>query len=210
MKKLMILGLGVFLGGCAGQVAYIPPTNQLPGTNEKIVNKSFDEVWKTTIPALGKNFFVINNLDKDSGLVNVSYSGDPEKYVDCGVIDSKVSNMRGKREYRFPAAKADQAYEIMSQGQLYYLQRKMNLEGRVNLVVQSVEKNKTQVTANIKYVVTRQLRVAAAAGGFPQTFSDTISFGANSGAHFSAGEQSAGTYCVANGHLEREILGIVN
>ncbi|MFV0283751.1 MAG: hypothetical protein ACK5JE_08185 [Castellaniella sp.] len=208
MRKIMSLGFCLLLGGCAGQITYTPPTNQLPGTNEKTVDKAVDEVWKTTVPALGKNFFVINNLDKSSGLINVSYSGDPEKYVDCGVIDSQVSNARGKREYRFPAAAADQSYEIMQGGMLYYLQRKMNLEGRVNLVFEPIEKNKTRVTANIKYVLTRQVRVAPAAGGFPQTFSDTISFGANSGASFPG--QGQNTYCVSNGHLEREILNVAD
>ena len=29
-------------------------------------------------------FFVSNNLAKSTGLVNLSYSGVPEKYLDCG------------------------------------------------------------------------------------------------------------------------------
>ena len=57
-------------------------------SNTITVNKSKEEVWKELIPQIGKNFFVINNLDKESGIINISYSGDPERYIDCGEIYS--------------------------------------------------------------------------------------------------------------------------
>jgi len=88
MKKLVLasLSLCVLAFGCAGRLEYRPPNSIAPQQNSVEINKSKDAVWKIIVPAIGKNFFVINNLDKESGIINISYSGDPERYVDCGYI----------------------------------------------------------------------------------------------------------------------------
>jgi hypothetical protein len=70
------------------------------------VERSKDEVWNELVAGLGAQFFVINNMDKASGFINVSYSGDPEKYVDGGELYFQVENLRGPREYRFPGSKS--------------------------------------------------------------------------------------------------------
>lgn len=204
-NTLTILAAATLLAGCAGKVAYTPPESHSYSSNEKTINQPLDQVWARAIPALGKDFFVINNLDKDSGLVNISYGGDPERYLDCGVVESEVTNIHGTRHYRFPGASASQSYEIMHNGHLFYLERKMGLDGRANLIFEAIEKNKTKVTANIRFVVTKDIRITNVAGGFPQTMSDTVSFGANSGATF-PGQGEAATRCVSNGKLEQEIL----
>jgi len=94
------------MAGCSSKFKYTPPTTQPVLNNSIVVNKSKDEVWKEIVPALGGAFFVINNLDKESGLINISYRGAPEKYVDCGHIHSYVKNLAGERTYDFPASKA--------------------------------------------------------------------------------------------------------
>lgn len=208
-KTLTIVATAILLAGCAGKVTYTPPENSSYANNEKIINQPFEQVWATAIPALSKDFFVINNLDKDSGLVNISYSGDPQRYLDCGILETEVSNIHGTRNYRFPGSSAHQNYEVMHEGNLFYLERKMGLDGRVNLIFEAIEKNKTKATANIRFVVTKDVRITNAAGGFPQTFSDVISFGANSGATF-PGQGDTATRCISNGKLEQEILGAIN
>ncbi|UUZ73433.1 hypothetical protein LP415_09480 [Polaromonas sp. P1(28)-8] len=104
--KAVIALLGItFLAGCAGKVDYIRPTTKAtPGSNVKILNRPREAVWTAAVPELGKRFFVINNLDKASGLINISYSGDPEKYIDCGRITSFVKNAKGERTYEFPGS----------------------------------------------------------------------------------------------------------
>src|SRR5215510_5719646 len=67
MRKLFVLGLAVFIVGCAGKVDYIPPSTIPRADNSKIINKPREVVWNVAVPALGKQFFVINNLDKSSG-----------------------------------------------------------------------------------------------------------------------------------------------
>src|SRR5262245_7244989 len=115
MKINTLLTVAIFVSGCAGKVEYIRPS-PLSSTpmNYKIIDKSKEATWNGSVPELGKRFFVINNLDKSSGLINVSYSGDPEKHVDCGRIKSYVMNARGERTYDFAGAKEQQSYEIMN------------------------------------------------------------------------------------------------
>jgi len=98
MNHLLFILVTITLSGCvSGKVDYMRPSQQSSLSNSKIINRSRDEVWNSSVPQLGKQFFVINNLDKSSGLINISYSGDPEKYVECGTITSYVRNVRGER-----------------------------------------------------------------------------------------------------------------
>ena len=213
MRLISVLVLSTFIVGCAGKLDYVRPTIQPTHlANVKLINKPREAVWNSTVPELGKQFFVINNLDKSSGLINVSYTGDPEKYIDCGRVTSYVKNAQGERTYDFSAAKAQQSYEVMipSVG-LFFIERKMSLDGRVNLIFEEVGTSQTRVTANTRYVVQRQLTVRNAANNFPQSSSDSVSFNSDSSASFPAASasDSRATECVATGELEREILSTI-
>ena len=202
MKKCILLALlSVVVCGCAGKIMYIHPTQTYKTTNSVTVNKPRAEVWKQIVPALGSSFFVINNLDKESGFINISYSGDPEKYVDCGIIDSYVKNARGERTYHFPASSAYKEYESFENGQyLLFYKRKMDLEGRINIIVQELSANSTLVTVNTKYVLTKDIFVSNPQGQ-SQHMNDSISFNTNGSASF-----RQVTTCCATGTLEQEVL----
>lgn len=199
------------LAGCAGKVDYIRPnTTAIQGQNVKIIEKPRDVVWSAGVPALSKQFFVINNLDKSSGLINLSYSGDPEKYIDCGRITSFVKNAQGERTYDFAGAKAQQNYEIMNPSVgLFFIDRRMSLEGRVNLIFEEVGPTTTRVTANTRYVVSRTQTIRSAAGGFPHNSSDSISFNSGSSAPFPSNREGQYAECAAKGVLEQEVLAAV-
>jgi hypothetical protein len=205
-----LLAVALF-SGCAGKVDYVRPTAQPTAQiNSKTIEKPRDVVWNAAIPALGKQFYVINNLDKSSGLINISYSGDPEKYVDCGRITSFVKNARGERTYEFAGAASQQSYEVMNNGSLFFIERKMSLEGRVNLIFEELGPSQTKVTANTRYVVTRQQTVRNPANNFPQTFSHNISFNSGGTSTFQAASDGRATECASTGGLEREILSAIN
>ncbi len=207
----LILPTLLLLVACVGKVDYIRPTSQVaPSFNVKIVERSRDTVWNTSVPELGKQFFVINNLDKSSGLMNISYTGDPERYVDCGRITSYVRNARGERTYNFFGAKAQQNYEFMNpNGNLFYIDRRMNLEGRVNLIFEEIGPNTTRITANTRYVVTRTQIARNAANNIPQTATHALSFNSGASASFPPNAQGQSVECVATGALEREILSAI-
>ena len=210
MRPWFVLGIAVVVAACAGKQEYFRPSAAAaPGQNVKEIAKSRDAVWTAAVPELGKRFFVINNLDKASGLINISYSGDPEKYIDCGRITSYVQNARGERTYDFPGAKAQQSYEIMNPGVgLFFIDRRMSLEGRVNLIFEELGPNRTRVTANTRYVVQRQRVVRAAANNIPQTMTDSVQFNSGGSAAF-AGPADQAAECIATGQLEREILDAI-
>ena len=81
----LVLIAPVVLGCSGGKFDYVRPTSDPRVENTKLVPKPRDVVWN--IPSCARKavrFFVSNNLDKSTGLVNLSYSGVPEKYLDCG------------------------------------------------------------------------------------------------------------------------------
>ena len=210
MRTLPVLAMlsAFVLSACGGKVDYVRPTSDPKIQNTKVVPGAKEAVWNKTIPALGKQFFVINNLDKSSGLVNLSYSGDPEKYVDCGEISSYVSNVRGKRTYNFPAARASQEYEVMNSEGLFVIDRKMALEGRMNLIFEDAGPSQTRVTANTRYVLTRSQRVQGG-GGPSRERTDTMSFNTGQVGSLPVPNSAETVDCVSTGRLEAEVLALV-
>lgn len=209
MKRLVFISfiLSIFIVGCTGHLKYYSPNDIIPQKNSVEINKNKDEVWKIIVPTLGKNFFVINNLNKESGIINISYNGDPEKYVNCGYIESYVMNARGKRTYNFPAAAAHQTYEIMDmkRGELFFVNRRMSLDGRMNLIIEEIGPNKTLVTISTRYILTKSITVSDVQH-HSSSFSDTISFNTNQSNRFPTSGSHPGTFCQANGNLEKEVL----
>jgi hypothetical protein len=210
---LITATLALSLSSCAGEIKYTPPGN-IPSTdNSIIIDMGKDEIWKMIVPRLGKSFFVINNLDKESGIINVSYSGDPEKYVDCGNIHSYVMNGSGERTYDFPASKAHQVYEVMDMekgGVLYLLDRKMNLDGRVNIIFEEISRNRCRITINTKYVVTKGTSIKRFNSHYSTSESDSISFTTNNESKFPPAGAHSGTICHPNGELEKEIISLLS
>jgi hypothetical protein len=206
MNRLISLNLLLVLicAGCAGSLNYYPPTINNKPNPSIIIDQNRDTVWKKMVPALGKHFFVINNIDKSSGLINISYSGNPEVYIDCGRIVSKVSNLQGERTYDFPAARANQQYEIMKTN-LYILNREMSLEGRMNLIFEEIGEDKTQVTAYTKYVVSKKVTVRNTGGGISQNFANSVSFNSDGIGTFPTGDGRE-TVCRPNGKFESDVL----
>ncbi len=86
MRVWLLVSVFPFLAaGCAGKMDVIRP-GSYSMSNVKTIEKPREQVWNASVPELVKHFFVKNNLDKSSGLIKVSYRGDPEKYVDCGRV----------------------------------------------------------------------------------------------------------------------------
>ncbi|SDK73293.1 hypothetical protein [Billgrantia gudaonensis] len=208
-KLFSVFSVCLIATGCAGRVEYSPPIQENQVSNSAVINKPREEVWKDSIPKLGKSFFVINNIDRSSGLINISYSADPEKYINCGQVTSYVKNAQGERTYRFPGARSSQRYEIMNSGSLYYINRSMNLDGRVNIIYEEITPDTTKVTANTHYVVKRDINVTAAANNMSQSASETINFGSGGSASFPPSQNGQATTCVPNGALEEEILATI-
>lgn len=213
MKKaalFLFVSTSMALTGCAGKLSYAKPTAEPQASNQKTISKPRDAVWASAVPELGKRFFVINNIDKDSGLINISYSGDPEKYVDCGRVTSYVKNARGERTYEFPGSRAHQVYEVMHNGSLFYFDRRMSLDGRVNLIFEELNPGETRVTANTRYILTRSFVARQVANNLSESKTETINFNSGERAAYPAPPGSETTECVPTALLERQILEAIN
>jgi len=199
-----VISLAV-IAGCAGKIDYVRPKASTAVENTKVINKSRQAVWDAAVPQLGKEYFVINNLDKSSGLINISYSGDPEKYVDCGRIVSYVKNARGERTYDFAAAKQQIEYEIMTSN-LFVVNRQMNLDGRVNLIFEEVGPEQTRVSANTRYVLKLDQSVRDV-NGRSVNGSHSVAFNTNTAATFPRPDNMAeAVNCRSTGLLEQDLL----
>lgn len=210
MRLLSLLAVctsSIFLAACAGKVEYTPPRSTTKTVNSTTVDRSKDETWASFIPRLGKEYFVINNLDKDSGLINISYSGNPQKYVDCGYIHSYVKNAAGERNYRFSASSPNASYEVLTDT-LYRVNRNMSLDGRVNIVLEEIGAEQTLITVNTRYVLTKSGTFSTVQGQ-SANFSDTIHFNSGGEGSFPNPGNTQQTRCLANGQLEKEILGLL-
>jgi hypothetical protein len=209
MKKTFAaagLSTAMLCGCVSGGINYTKPQAAAePNSNSIVVAKSRDAVWATAIPNLGKHFFVINTMDKSSGLINVSYSGDPERYVDCGRIHTDVTNARGPRSYDFSGSAADKRYEFVFENRLYSAHRKMSLDGRVNLIFEVVDASHTRITASTQYIVHKQFEVQMAGSTVTEHSTDSVSFTSGGSAAFPNSE----TTCAATGALESQLLTLL-
>ncbi len=198
MKRILFL-LGVV--GCAsGQVDYTAPVVPVPPPNSAVLDVSLDTAWGQIIPRLGKSFFVINTLDRPN-LINISYSGDPEAYVDCGMLRSTVQEAgKEPQHYEFPAAQAHSVYEVVVDKHVYGVTRTMDLEGRINIVLEAAGRGRTILTVNTRYVLSKTHRFSDGS-----SLNESLSFNTGGNDRFPEGQ----TRCYANGALEAEVLKVL-
>lgn len=208
-RFITTLAFGIAAQGCAGRVAYDPPTPvQAPSVVE--VPRARTAVWDTMIARLGKSWFVINVVDRSSGLINLTYRGDPDVHLECGRITSHVKNLAGTRNYDFPAASARQQYEVLEAGRLLKVDRSMSLEGRVTLVLEAPAARRTRATVSAQYAVTRTVHVATVGGAAPPPpRSHTITFMTGEVGTFPAEGNAPTVACRSSGALERAVLEMV-
>lgn len=194
--------------GCVGHNVEYQSPNVHKVQNSIILRQGFDKTWTQLVSGLGKNFFVINNMDKESGFINVSFSGDPELYVDGGVLEFEVSNLAGKRNYKFPATRKYVRYETVGSNGfgdiLISCVRTLEMDGRINIILSKVKDDKTQVTVNTRYVLKQNTEMSQVGGGRLPTDNQTIVF--NTG---EKGYNAGGTTFLSNGKLEKKILSVL-
>jgi len=195
--------------------------------NEKIVNRPFNEVWDDLVSNLAKSFFVINNIEKESRIINVSfYSETPEKFVDCGKTHRYYSRGNENQEYVYDIA-ASSSYKSASAAgpnknlpMTIFANRRTSLDGRINIYV-APKGTGTQVTANARYILTLNLTGTYVVenvygnpierGNMPPS-SATCSFNTNQSNTCVAGSDQKQTFsitCQSKGILETEILNFV-
>jgi hypothetical protein len=97
----------------------------------------------------------------------------------------------------------------MDGSDLFIIERKMFLEGRVTLIFEEIGQNSTKVTTNTSYILTRQVTGRNMTKSLPQTSTDTISFNAGGRAAFAPDKEGRSVECVYTGKMERDILSLI-
>ena len=119
---------------------YTKPTHK--DTKEQYtltVQKNFDTVWSQLIQYSASTFFAIDNYEKDSGLITLSFGASkPSEFITGGhwVASSQAVNFDG--DY----------VDYMS------TYNNGTLNGKMNIVVTAVSETESSVTVNARYIFT--------------------------------------------------------
>ena len=216
MRWMRIPLLLCVLAGCASQNDYVAPETGKPTyssgdaagrgvPNEPlVVDRARATLWRQLIAATEKTSFVVEGADQSTWTLRLRYTGEPREYIDCGRVTSKVKTAKGERNYDFAASKAYQQYELQRNDKLYLVDRRMNIDVRAMLVLESVAPAKTRVKLDSSYTVTRDQAVQGG-GGQPFAMVDKINFKDSESATF----PNAATKCRATGQFESDVMGLL-
>jgi hypothetical protein len=180
-----------------------------------------DEVWDSLVKELSKSFFVINNIEKESRIINVSfYTDSPEDYIDCGTTSRSWSGTKNKGNINYNSAE-DSRYFVMYKWGAYnhlpaeaLVHRKTSLEGRINIYV-APSGNGTLTTVNSRYIFNCDWTVN---GYYYNAFGTLVNSSVDKGDYsntfntnrpntVNVGKETS--TCCSNGKLEQEILGFI-
>ena len=151
------------LTGCATQG--VTTVNRIP---PKVASLTYEQkfeqpqgvVWDRLVKNMAKSFFVINNIDKDSRIINISYSSDkPQEYVDCGRSTRTYNDGKTTESYEYGVTDSLVTYKAASNKQpdprfssVGLILRRATVDGRANVYV-APESNGTLISVNAKSVV---------------------------------------------------------
>jgi hypothetical protein len=209
-QNLLVLVTSIILlTGCAAtsSVNYSPPT-ETKTQNSKTVQKSFDEVWDRLVKQLSSDFFVINNIDKSSRLINLSFtSNTPSKFVDCGYTSRGFKNPQGERAYNYQTADSAAFSYVAPNGFPLNAQRNTKLEGRTNIYI-APEGKDTLISVNTKYVVSVNLTASTFDGRPAGSQNISLDFSTKQG-YMGDGNKDSVT-CYSIGTVEQRILQMID
>ena len=167
-KFLSSLVMTILLSSCAVEKEkltenigkYVPPN--IDDTNFKnsvITNKDFDEAWTSITDFVNNSFFKIENLEKDSGLLTLSFgSKEAENFIDCGDFEYTLF-FTGEE---FKGSYIDYA----KSGLLAVLEAKMDVN------IQKIDNETTKISINTNYKYSTQ----HALGYYDPKLNQTYSF----------------------------------
>lgn len=214
MKKLCLLALAVVMlagAGCAGNIqTTITPPRDYALDNSRTFNASYDQVWNAAISSVGESFFVLENIEKDSGIMSITFSSNsPDSYIDCGLVTDSGTRFGGRKHtLSFPGAASSVQRVLIVDGQDSPTLREIALSGKINLIFKKLSNSSTDVKVNTRYIVDLKNHVTYyIAAGFgtirrTETIANQLAFTANETGTMPNG----GMQCKSMFTLEQQIL----
>ena len=172
------------------------------------VSAPFEDTWDKLVRNLSEDFFSINNIEKASRIINVSFSTqNPGQFVDCGATQRSYTSPSGtKQSYFYNSEDSTQYKTAAPNGMPVFVNRKTNLEGRINIYV-APSGNQTDVSVNARFV----LKINLSFQGMNQyeipvgsPLIETLIVDFNTNNPSKSDGNSPG--CASNGALEKRIL----
>ena len=206
MKRIIFLVCVISVSGCAtSSLQFIEPEN-VGSKSEKTVSKDFETAWSNMVSGLSREFFVINNIEKDSGIINVSYSADdPSQFIDCGsaevVTNSDEIVVDMSKENNYPWAYQDGVYQFVGR-----VENNPSVSGRANIYMAESGGNQTSINVNARYVVKLNHTLFNNVGGQINRLEETATF--ETGSYGSISDSDI--VCTNTGELESRILNLVS
>lgn len=201
-----------FLGGCAAQTSTVfSQPNIIKKDNSRVFTATLDAVWESAIKSLSKDFFVLDNIEKQSGIITLSYALDnPEPYIDCGIMT--ISNKGGfsnTGSISYPyAQKYTELFVADGTPHPKPAIRRTKLSGKINIVFSKIGQNNIEVTVNTRYILDIMLDgmryVPLGYTGYMQPYSVTSNISFNTGE--TGRHDTGGGMCLPKNTLEQMIL----
>ena len=228
-RFITIIALSLFLAGCAGKTAtysldYVEP-KAMTIDNELVVTSDYDKTWSDLVAEMSKSFYVINNIDKESRLINLSFTitNNISDYVDCGISKKSFSLAGINQNVSYKTADKSENYmssirnSVPPNTTYYKLFRAPSLEGRANVYV-APRAESTIVSVNTRYVFDVNIayeeymymplydrhNIVRTKQRDTNSNVESVSFNTND-----VGSNAEGIVCVATGKFEQEILDII-
>lgn len=203
------------------QTVTIAPAQPYHVENEVTVQASSDITWDRLVQGLSRGFYVINNIDKASRLINISFSSDsPQEYIDCGTTSRTYSRGQDEERYVYLVAESS-SYKLGEKRSgtivTYEVNRATELEGRANIYVAPADSGATTVMVNVRYILTITLTgtyqsespIGIKSSKTPMTpQATTIAFNTNQPNSTDIGtpDNPTSVTCYSRGRLEGEII----
>ena len=208
VKCLIALAVAAALVGCSSSRMdwQAPARNEVPQT--KVSDASFDRFWNRYVEDLSQSFFSINNISKESRIINVSFStSEPGEYVDCGAATRSWAGgyvPAGSITYN-PADSVDYYEQRPGTMVLLEVSHRTRLEGRFNVYI-APKGSRTQVRATARYSLIVDI-TKSDNQLYNQNKNYVVTLDSNSAAYPSFGEEQF-VECVSTGKLEEALLSL--
>lgn len=204
-QTILAFWVAVTLTACASTKSSYQPSMKNTVQTETVVDMGFDRLWDRTVAELSQSFFVINNISRDSRIINVSFSSDePEKFIDCGVSTYTAKHpARGEQTWTYPTAGSVTHWMgIDGTNHIVNRTRRTNLDGRINIFM-APQGSRTLTRVNAAYTLRVDVELTGVTAPGSQHQSDIVNLTSQSGG---AGN---GYDCRSTGVLEKKIIEIV-
>jgi len=183
----------------------------------KTVSLSFGEAWDNAVQALSSTFYTINNIEKNSRIINVSFRlSDPAKYIDCGISKRVITYNEKANIFEYETAGSNEHDTLWETKEGYSIWSEVNRDnsvtGAANIYFTPLSESKTSITININYLLKTKLsgkNYSYRNGGeylFDSNFSDVIETEITTNRPSMFGGNNPEVVCKSNQTLEKQLL----